>query len=76
ADVNLTEETRLPIVKENGRLYINFDNSLYNGQSFVMKVVGGFNPESDAPIQTSATLYQSYYNPYGYYTSKGYWIPS
>ncbi|HFO7050547.1 TPA: SpaA isopeptide-forming pilin-related protein [Streptococcus pyogenes] len=74
-DANLTEETRLPIVKENGRLYISFDNSLYNGQSFVMKVVGRFDPDSEAPIQTSATLYQSYYNLYGYYTSKGYWIP-
>lgn len=73
---NLTEEASLPIIKQNGQIYINFQNKLEYGDSFIMKVVGGFNPDSEAPIKTSATLYQRYYNYYGYYTDRGYWIPS
>lgn len=74
-DDNLTEEVSLPIVKQNGQVYINFRNKLEYGYSYVMKVVGGFNPDSEAPIKTSTTLYQRYYNYYGYYTDRGYWIP-
>lgn len=74
-DDNLTEEVSLPIVKENGRIYIDFGNSLQYRDSFILKIVGHYDADSDAPIKTSATLYQNYYNYYGYYTEKGRWIP-
>lgn len=74
-DDNLTEEVSLPIVKENGRIYIDFGNSLQYRDSFILKIVGHYDADSDAPIKTSATLYQNYYNYYGYHTEKGRWIP-
>ncbi|WP_228274393.1 SpaA isopeptide-forming pilin-related protein [Streptococcus equi] len=74
-DADLTEEVNIPIVKKNGQIYINFGNNLQYRDSFVMKVVGRYDTDSDVPIKTSATLYQNYYNYYGYYTENGRWIP-
>ncbi|HEL0022540.1 TPA: fibrinogen-binding adhesin SdrG C-terminal domain-containing protein [Streptococcus equi subsp. zooepidemicus] len=74
-DADLTEEVNIPIVKKNGQIYINFGNNLQYRDSFVMKVVGRYDINSDAPIKTSATLYQNYYNYHGYYTENGRWIP-
>lgn len=74
-DTDLTEEVNIPIVKKNGQIYINFGNNLQYRDSFVMKVVGRYDTDSDVPIKTSATLYQNYYNYYGYYTENGRWIP-
>lgn len=74
-DADLTEEVNIPIVKKNGQIYINFGNNLQYKDSFVMKVVGRYDTDSDVPIKTSATLYQNYYNYYGYYTENGRWIP-
>nr|WP_247593288.1 SpaA isopeptide-forming pilin-related protein [Streptococcus pyogenes] len=74
-DAGLTKEVNIPVVKENGRIYIDFGNSLQYRDSFILKIVGRYDADSDAPIKTSATLYQNYYNYYGYYTEKGRWIP-
>lgn len=74
-DADLMEEVNIPIVKKNGQIYINFGNNLQYRDSFVMKVVGRYDTDSDVPIKTSATLYQNYYNYYGYYTENGRWIP-
>ncbi|HES0416306.1 TPA: SpaA isopeptide-forming pilin-related protein [Streptococcus pyogenes] len=74
-DAGLTKEVNIPVVKENGRIYIDFGNSLQYRDSFILKIVGRYDADSDAPIKTSATLYQNYYNYYGYYTERGRWIP-
>ncbi|HEL0422336.1 TPA: fibrinogen-binding adhesin SdrG C-terminal domain-containing protein [Streptococcus equi subsp. zooepidemicus] len=74
-DKRLIEEKSIKINKSLGRIDIDFQNRLYSGQSFILKIVGRYDINSDAPIKTSATLYQNYYNYYGYYTEKGRWIP-
>lgn len=74
-DDTLIEERDIPIVKEDGRLYINFENELENRSSFVMKVVGRIDSSSEAPLQTRALLSQNYYNNYWYYTPEGRLIP-
>lgn len=74
-DDTLREERDIPIVKEDGRLYINFENELENRSSFVMKVVGRIDSSSEAPLQTRALLSQNYYNNYWYYTPGGRLIP-
>ncbi|HEL0609913.1 TPA: fibrinogen-binding adhesin SdrG C-terminal domain-containing protein [Streptococcus equi subsp. zooepidemicus] len=74
-DKRLIEEKSIKINKSLGRIDIDFQNRLYSGQSFILKIVGRYDTDSDVPIKTSATLYQNYYNYYGYYTENGRWIP-